>query len=100
GAIAAHAGRVALSGQVVCERDVPCPEAVDAAVAEADLDLTLERDHVLTARRGMPVDEVAWGRDTKEDAFGCARVGQLGVVFDADPLDVRLKVVAGVQARD
>src|SRR5262249_55957927 len=95
-----HARGVALAREVLGQRDVAFTEAMDAAVAEADLDLALEGDHVLSARRVVPVAEMARGCDAEGDARGRTRVGELGMVLDGDPLDVRLIVWAGVEARD
>src|SRR5216683_219437 len=68
--IADHARGMALAGQVFCQVDVAGPEAMDCAVAEADLHLTGQGDHELTPWRRMPIEEVARRQGAELNSVG------------------------------
>src|SRR5436305_4988599 len=96
--LVAHDARgVARAGDVLGQGHVARPKAVDAAILETDLHFTLERDDVLAPRRRVPVDEVSGREGPKLDAGGRLWRAQ---ALDFDVLDVRLAVVARVQAGD
>src|SRR5579859_349617 len=58
--------RMTLAGQVLRENSLARSEAMQGTVAQPDLDTACEGNHVLAARRVVPVDEGA-RRHPRED---------------------------------
>ena len=51
------------------KRDVTGTKAANGAIAEPDLDVALQRDHVLTAGRVVPIVKVPWFGRAEHHAF-------------------------------
>ena len=88
---------MALAGGVVCQKDVAGTEAPLRAIADFDLTLTGQVDHVLPSRRPMPVMEVAGRSVTENDALPGLEL--FDVHLDLFEL-VKLLVRSGVDSHD
>ncbi len=103
--LVAHGSRrMALAGQVFGEDAFAGAESVYRAVAEADLDGALQRNHELAARRVMPVHEGARLDAAEDDAVGLLHRRLLAHParrkWDLEFFEVRLPVGSRVQTMD
>src|SRR5713101_5227533 len=96
--------RMALAGQVFGEDAFAGAESVYRAVAEADLDRALQRNHELAARRVMPVHEGARLDAAEDDAVGLLHRRLFAHPArrkrDLEFFEVRLPVGSRVQTMD
>src|SRR5437660_3152522 len=90
---------VSLARRVLDEAGVPRAEYVLRAVAQTDLELPGEDDHELTARRGVPVEELPSGPLAKRDLARGKPLEPIGLRLEVDRLDVRLLIRARVQPK-
>src|SRR5204863_9017212 len=88
---------VALAGRVLDQPCVAGAEHVLGAVAQADLELPLQDDHELPARRRVPVEEAADRPHAERDLRGRQSLEPVGLLVDVDRLDAPLPVGAGVE---
>src|SRR5262249_50742687 len=86
-------------GEVFRECDVTGTEAPHGAVTEPDLDLTLERDHVLTPGRVVPVVKVPRLGRTEHHALGSVQRREIGTRRRIDVFEVRLSVIPRIETR-
>src|ERR687887_2016675 len=97
GNVADDARGVALTGRVLDQPRVPGAEHVLGAVAEADLELALQDDDELPARRRVPVERPADRPDVEGDLRRGQALEPVGLLVDVDPVDAPLPVGAGVE---
>src|SRR5215510_2449239 len=97
--VADDARGVPLARRVLDEPRVARSKHVLGAVAQADLELSGENDHELTARRRVPVEKLPGGPLAERDLAGGEPLEPVGLRFELDPLDVRLLVGARVHSK-
>ena len=87
---------MAPAGGVICQKDIAGTEVPLGAIADLDLTLTGQVDHILPSRRPMPVVEIAGRSVAENDAFPGLELFDLYL----DLFEMRVAVRVGVDARD
>ena len=95
---------MASAGQVVGQQHIADAENTLGAIAEADLNLAFQSDHVLAARGGVPVDEAARLVAPEVDILSVLdcrpfRLGDL-LLRQVNLFKMGLAIVSGVDAHD
>ena len=94
-------GRMSLAGKVFRQNHLAGPEALHGAIAQTDLNCTSECNHVLTARRIMPIDGGSGSHPRESHAGRRLQRSLLGELSGRERqlqfFQMRLLIVTGVQ---
>ncbi len=91
---------MSLAGGIFNQPCVAGPEAPHSPVAESDFQFTRYQDHVLPARRGMPIDKRAARLLSKDDMLGRLRPPQHRMFCQALFFQVGVAVRARVHSEN